>query len=54
MTEITVYNVQRAVKPKVGKPELWFLCSACRIMMLYICVQFHENIANGFQVTEQT
>ena len=34
--------------------ELWFLCSAHRLMMLYISMKFHENILNGFQVLEQT
>ena len=28
MTGITINNVQRAVTPKVGNLELWFLCSA--------------------------
>ena len=30
------------------------MCSARRLMLLYICVKFHENISNGFGVTEQT
>ena len=34
--------------------ELWFLWSACHLMMLYISMKLHENILNGFQVTEQT
>ena len=36
MTGITFYNVQRAVTPKAGKSELWFLCSAHHIMVIYI------------------
>ena len=52
ITEIAISKVQRAVNPKVGKQELWFLCSACCPMVFYICVNFHENISNGFQVTE--
>ena len=39
---------------KMYRQELWFLWSACRLMMLYICMKFHENILNGFQVIEQT
>ena len=39
---------------KMYRQELWFLCSACRPMMLYISMKFHENILNGFQVKEQT
>ena len=54
MTEITIYNGQRAVTPKVGKQELWFLCPACCPLVLYIYVNFHDNILHGFQVTEWT
>ena len=36
--------------PKVGKPELRFLCSACRLMVFNICVKFHENISSGFKL----
>ena len=35
-------------------PEIWFLCSARRLMLFYICERFHENISNGFQHTERT
>ena len=34
-----------AIINKVYKPELWFLCSACPIIELYICMKFHENIS---------
>ena len=44
----------RAITPKIHNPELWFLRSARRLIMLYICVKFHENISNGFWVTERT
>ena len=54
MTEITIYYVQRAITPKIGHPELWILCSACRLMVLYICITLHENISNSFQVIERT
>ena len=54
MTGITIYNVQRAVTPKVGNPKLWFLCSAPYIIVIYICTKFKENISNGFKVTEIT
>ena len=47
MVEMAMFNVQRAVTPKVGNPELFFMCSACRLMVLYICVKFRENITNG-------
>ena len=54
MTGITNYNVQRALTPKAGNRELWFLCSAHHIMVIYICIKFQENISNSFQITEQT
>ena len=41
------FNVQRAITQKVGKPELLIMCSANRLIVLYICVKFREN-------TEQT
>ena len=53
MVETAMFNVQRAITPKVAKPELQFMCSAHHLLMLYICVKLHENISNGFQLTEQ-
>ena len=47
-------NVQRAITPKVGKPELRFMCSALCLMLLYICVKFRENTTNGIGVMERT
>ena len=32
---------------KSSKPKLWFMCSACHHIMLYICVKFRENISEG-------
>ena len=29
------------------QPKLQFMCSACRLMVLYICVKFGENMMNG-------
>ena len=54
MTGVTISNVQRVVTPKSGTSELWFLCSAHHIMVIYICIKFQENISNSFQVTKQT
>ena len=45
---------KRAITPKVGKLELRFMSSACRLMVLNICVKFHENMSSGFKVMEQT
>ena len=52
--ETATYKVQRAVTPKVSIQELWFLHSACRLMLVNICMKFHEDILNGFKVTERT
>ena len=30
--------------------ELWFLRSACRLMLIDIYIKFCEDILNGFQV----
>ena len=35
------------------KQELWFLHSARRHMVLDICMKFHPDIMNGFQIIEQ-
>ena len=32
--------VQRAITPKAGKQELRFICSASRLIVLYICMNF--------------
>ena len=33
-------NTQRAITPKVEKPELRFMCSARRLMVFNVCVKF--------------
>ena len=37
---------------KIYIEELWF--SAHRLMLVNISMKFHEDILNGFQVTERT
>ena len=54
MIEMAMFIVQRAITPKVSKPELRFICSACRLIVLYICVKFRQNISNGIRVMERT
>ena len=39
---------------KMHIQELRFLCSACRPVLVNISMKFHEDILNGFKVTEQT
>ena len=54
MVEMAMFNVQRAITPKVDKSELQFICSAHHLIVLYICVKFHENISDGISVMERT
>ena len=54
MVEIAMFNVQRAITPKVDKPELQFMCSAHCTIVFYICVKFGENISDGIRVMERT
>ena len=32
-----IVNTQKAITPKVGKLELWFVCSARRLMVFSLC-----------------
>ena len=43
-----IYYVQWAIINKVCNPELYFLCFAIPVIVLYICMKFHENISNDF------
>ena len=54
MVEWAMFYVQRVITPKVGKPELSFMCSTYPLIVLYICAKFHENISNGIRVIKQT
>ena len=49
-----IVNTQRTITPKVGKPELRFLSYACPLIVLNVCVKFHENVSRGFNVMEKT
>ena len=49
-----MFNVQRAKTPKVSKPELGFMCSAHRLIVLYICVKIHENISDSIRLMMRT
>ena len=51
---MTIVKLQREITTKLHRKELWFLCSARCLMMLYISMKFHDNILNSFQVTEWT
>ena len=45
---------KRAITPKVRKSELWFMYSACSLMVFNVCVKFHENMSSRFKVMERT
>ena len=53
-TKITIFNVQRTITPKVGKPQLHFSCSAHLFMVVNISVKLRKNILYGFQITRRT
>ena len=40
MIKMAMFNAQRVITPKVGKPKLWFMYPAHRLMVLYICVKY--------------
>ena len=49
-----IVNIQRAITPKLGKPELRFMCFACCLTVFNVCVKFHENMSSSFKVMELT
>ena len=50
MTKITIFNVQRAIIPQEGKPQLWFLCSARRHMVVNLSVKFRQLSRNDVYI----
>ena len=44
--------LQRDVTQKVSIQELWVLRSERRLMLVNIYMKFHEDMLNGFKVTE--
>ena len=48
------YLHSKGYNSKTYIQELWFLRSVRRRMLINISMTFHENILNGFQVTERT
>ena len=51
---MTTVKFQRGISRKLYRQELWFLCSARRLMMHYISMKFRDNILNICQVIERT
>ena len=48
------YKLQRDANQNIHIQELWFLHSACHLLMLNICMKFYEYILNSFKVIERT
>ena len=53
-TRNSIANNQREITPKLSEAELWFLCMAHRLIVLYHCMKFHLNNLCGCQLTERT
>ena len=43
-----IVNTKRAITPKIGKPELRFMCSARRLMVFNVYVKFHNKYVQRF------
>ena len=50
--KITYTKQQRGIIPYKMYAKLWFLFSAHRLMMLYVCTKFHENIFDDIEQTQ--
>ena len=50
MVEMAITQCSKGNNFKNRKPRV--MCSAHRLIVLYISVKFHVNISNSFQVTE--
>ena len=45
-----IVNIQRAITPKVGKPDLWFMCSARLLMVFNVGVKFMKTCQAVFNI----
>ena len=48
------FQYSKGNNSKSIKQELWFICTACHLMVFDICVKFHENMSSGLKVKELT
>ena len=48
-----LFSVKGAITPKLGIQNLWFLHSACRLMLVNICVKFQKGSSNNFHVMDR-
>ena len=49
-----IVTTQRAITPKVVKPEIQCTCSALRLRVFNVCVKFSENMSSSFKLMEWT
>ena len=49
IVEMAMFNAQRAIIPKVGKPEVLFMVPAHHLVVLYILVKFGETISEWWK-----
>ena len=47
-------NVPKEITQKVSMQELWFLCSACPLLLIDIYLNFRKDSLNSFQVIVRT
>ena len=52
--QIQFCDSPREITQKIKKQRLWFLHSACRLMLTDTYMKFHEDSLNSFQVIEWT
>ena len=48
------YKLQRDVTQKIHIQELWFLHSACHLLVFNICMKLYEYNLNSSKVIERT
>ena len=46
-------KVPKAITQKALMQELWFLNSACHLILVDICIKIHEDSLKAFQVVER-
>ena len=47
ITKSTIFSFKGAITQKLGNPDLQFLHLACLLMLVNICVKFHEDSFNS-------
>ena len=53
VTELLITNFKSTLLKEIHTQELWFLHSACHLLLLNICMKFYEYILNSFKVIER-